>query len=73
MRALQHITKAKNFIRGPEDYYMYDTEVRILLKLKRKHDAFKIVKTILVENPNFSDFQDFKKNNEYISWAKTAK
>ncbi|VAW74510.1 hypothetical protein MNBD_GAMMA12-210 [hydrothermal vent metagenome] len=69
--ALTLVIETERFIRGKQDFYIKDTKVRILLKLKRKNEAYKIVKTILAKIPTFADFQDFKKNKEYQEWNKT--
>lgn len=69
--ALKIVRKGKEFSRGDEDYYILDTEVRILLKMGKINDAYKIVKKVLTESPDFSDFQDIKEEKVYKSWLKT--
>jgi tetratricopeptide (TPR) repeat protein len=59
-QALSTVEKAVSHIRGVEDYYVLDTKVRILLKLGRKREAYKIVREVLKEVPDFTDFQDLK-------------
>ncbi len=70
--ALTLVIETESFIRGKQDFYIKDTKVRILLKLKRNKEAYKIVKTILAKNPSFADFQDFKKNKKFQEWDKTT-
>ncbi len=53
-----------------EDLHMWDTKVRILLNLEQKNEAYMLVKTTLQEHPDFSDFQDFKSNEDYLAWLK---
>lgn len=50
-------------------YYIIDTKVRILLKLNRKQEAYSIVERILSSHPEFSDFQDFKEDQDYMDWV----
>jgi tetratricopeptide (TPR) repeat protein len=66
--ALALIERACSYATTPQTYYIFDTKVRILLKLNREEDAFVIVKKILKKLPNFSDFQDFKNNQRYLDW-----
>jgi tetratricopeptide (TPR) repeat protein len=66
--ALELIDRACTFATNPSTYYIFDTKVRILIKLDRSSEAFQIVKKILKKVPNFSDFQDFKKNQAYLNW-----
>ncbi|MEW8625186.1 MAG: tetratricopeptide repeat protein [Candidatus Thiodiazotropha sp.] len=58
--ALTTVEKAVSYIRDPEDYYILDTKVRILLKLNREQEAYRIVREVLDEDPAFADFQDLK-------------
>lgn len=67
-RALETISLGCNYIDSPDYFYAFDTKVRILLKLGRKEEAFKIVFTCLQQLPNFSDFSDIKKQKEYQDW-----
>lgn len=66
--ALNAVEKAVEHIRDEQDYYILDTKVRILLKLKRDNEAFAIVKQVLAEVPEFGDFQDFYDNARYQRW-----
>lgn len=68
--ALDNIEYAVRYLENPEHYYIFDTKVRILLKLKREQEAFEIVKNILDEMPSFGDFQDFNDNQAYQQWLK---
>jgi len=68
--ALQYTKKAEDCMRGEEDYFIYDTKVRILLKMKKKNKAYTIVKQILNKDPDFGDFQDIKHSKSYRKWLK---
>lgn len=68
-KALAIVQKGVDLIQGEEDYYIYDTQVRILLKLERKEEAYQIVKRILALSPNFGDFQDIKQGTDYNNWV----
>lgn len=68
LTALDNVEYAVENIESPEHYYILDTKVRILLKLKRDNEAFAIVKEVLDEVPDFGDFQDFKTNKAYKQW-----
>ena len=67
-KALAIVQKGGDYIQREEHFYIYDTQVRILLKLERKEEAYQIVKRILAQSPNFGDFQDIKQNAEYNNW-----
>ncbi len=69
-KALTTINNTLPHSRGEEDYYLFDTKVRILLKLNKKIEAFEIVKKILNNDPGFGDFQDFYDNKAYQGWLK---
>lgn len=68
-QALEIIQSALSFARD-EDLFMLDTYVRVLLNLGQAEQAYTIVKQTLEENPDFGDFQEFKHNHTYLSWAK---
>jgi hypothetical protein len=70
-KALTIVNKTEAYIRDEKDYYILDTKVRILLKLKKEAKAFEIVKNVLSENPDFGDFQNFYDNNKYKTWLKS--
>ncbi|MBO9202537.1 MULTISPECIES: SMI1/KNR4 family protein [Niastella] len=57
-------------IETSQHYFIYDTQVRILLKLDRKEEAYRIVHRVTTEVPGFSDFQDFTNNEEYQGWVR---
>jgi len=66
--ALALINRAEQYVIDIEDYFVLDTKVRILLKLKKEKEAFVIVKQVLKEVPDFKDFEDFHSNIAYQSW-----
>ncbi|MCF6205234.1 MAG: hypothetical protein L3J59_16490, partial [Methylococcaceae bacterium] len=70
-KALTIANKTEPYIRDEKDYYILDTKVRILLKLKKEAEAFEIVKDVLSENPDFGDFQNFYDNKNYKTWLKS--
>jgi Leucine-rich repeat (LRR) protein len=67
-KALEIILKGVAFIESNTHYFIYDTQVRILLKLGRKEEAYQIVKKVLTLSPDFGDFQDIKQDGDYESW-----
>lgn len=67
-KALIEMERAVELAQNERHYYIVDTKVRILLKLNKKEEAFKIVKSILDKTPRFKDFQDIKKDKEYLSF-----
>lgn len=69
-RALKTISHGCNYIDSPDYFYAFDTKVRILLKLGRKEEAYRIVFTCLQQRPDFSDFSDIKEQKEYQDWKK---
>ncbi|MCU0438232.1 MAG: PDZ domain-containing protein [Raineya sp.] len=72
-QALEIIEKGVKFIQNDSQYFIWDTKVRILMKMKREEEAFAIVCRILNMLPSFGDFQDFKTNPKYIDWVKKIK
>jgi Leucine-rich repeat (LRR) protein/predicted DNA-binding WGR domain protein len=58
--ALSIIEKAVQYVESGDQYFVYDTQVRILIKLGREEEAYKIVRRVLAEDPAFADFQDLK-------------
>ena len=68
--ALQIINHVLDYARGEEDYYMYDTKVRLLIKLGKEKEAFEVVKAVLESVPDFGDFQDSTENTAYQEWLK---
>ncbi|THU38375.1 leucine-rich repeat domain-containing protein [Niastella caeni] len=67
-KALEIIGKGVAYIEKETHYFIYDTQVRILIKLGRKEEAYKIVKRILTLSPDFGDFQDLKQDVDYTMW-----
>ncbi|SFO54798.1 hypothetical protein SAMN05428949_5689 [Chitinophaga sp. YR627] len=53
--------------------YLEDTKTRLLLKLGKTDEAYKIVAVALKRDPKDPDFQDLKKDPAYLAWAKKAK
>lgn len=70
--ALNYVDKAISCMRD-EDKFIYDTKVRILLKMNKQDEAYKIVKEVLKDNPDFGDFQDLKEDEKYLAWLKSSK
>lgn len=68
VKALHIIEKATPYSESESYYFVFDTQVRILLKLGNKEEAYQIVKRILRISPDFVDFQDFKTNTDYLTW-----
>lgn len=52
----------------PIYFYIFDTKVRILLKLGRKEEAFNIIYSCLKRDKNYADFNDIIQQADYISW-----
>lgn len=69
-KALELVEKGVKCIENESHYYIYDTKVRILLKLKRVDEAYKIVKKVLSKDSDFYDFQDIKGSAAYKKWIK---
>ncbi|HEX6432019.1 MAG TPA: leucine-rich repeat domain-containing protein, partial [Niastella sp.] len=67
-KALEIIMKGAAFVQEKDHYFIYDTQVRILLKLGRTADAYQIVKRTLALVPDFGDFQDLNKDANYNTW-----
>jgi tetratricopeptide (TPR) repeat protein len=67
-KALEIILKGAAYIENETHYFIYDTQVRILLKLGRTDEAYQVVKRTLARLPDFSDFQDIKNNEDYKVW-----
>ncbi|MVT12101.1 leucine-rich repeat domain-containing protein [Chitinophaga tropicalis] len=68
--ALNMINKAVAYIENESEYYIYDTQVRILLRLGRQEDAWQIVKQTLEKDEYFSNFDDIVETKEYKKWLK---
>lgn len=52
----------------PEDDYLRDTQVRILLKLGRSEEAYRIVDLVLRAEPDSADFRDLVEDSGYQAW-----
>jgi hypothetical protein len=65
--ALVTIGRALSVARSQDDY-VRDTQVRILMKLRRKDEAFAIADRVLREDPDATDFQDIKRDAAYAKW-----
>jgi tetratricopeptide (TPR) repeat protein len=67
-QALAILQQGIDHIEMPEQFFLYDTQVRILLKLGQKEEAYRIVRNVLTLLPDFSDFQDLKQDANYKNW-----
>lgn len=67
-QALTILQQGIDFIEMPEQFFLYDTQVRILLKLGQKAEAYRIVRNVLTLLPEFADFQDIKRHADYKTW-----
>ncbi len=71
--AYEVIERGVAHVRGPEDYYALDTQVRILLAMGRKDEAYEIVAAVLAEDESFRDFQDLAASADYRAWIAKKK
>lgn len=62
--------RAAACIDGQAHWFIYDTQVRALLKSGREEEAYPIVARILHQEPSFGDFQDLKDEEGYLAWKK---
>lgn len=69
-RALELIERGAACSDGPEHFYVLDTQVRVLLRLQRLEDAWRIVQKVLHQDPKFAPMQDLRKDKRYKAWAK---
>jgi Leucine-rich repeat (LRR) protein len=67
-RALETIERSAECIDGSQHFYILDTQVRILLKMERSKEAYRIVHKVLLQNPDFKDFADLKVDSRYQAW-----
>lgn len=67
-KALEIIMKGEAYIEDETHYFIYNTQVRILLKLGRTDEAYQVVKRMLALLPEFGDFQDIKNDTDYKTW-----
>ncbi len=51
-------------------WFIYDTQVRVLLKSGMEEQAYPIVARILHRDPDFGDFQDLRVDPGYQAWAR---
>lgn len=49
-------------------FFMFDTKVRILMKLDQVDEAYDLVFQVLSYQPDFSDFEDIKQSEDYNKW-----
>jgi Leucine-rich repeat (LRR) protein/predicted DNA-binding WGR domain protein len=68
--ALAIVSRAVAYIEGEAEYYIYDTQVRILLRLGRQEDAWQVVRQTLKKDEYFKDFNDITETKEYKKWLK---
>ena len=71
--ALTYVNRAIECMRGDEDDFIFDTKVRILLKMKKTDEAYTVVKSVLAKDSDFGDFQDIKNSSEYNQWLNKNK
>lgn len=67
-KALEIIDRGVKHIDNTSQYFVYDTKVRILLKLGMEQQAWEIVKTCLKNDPDFNDFADLRNDPRYTAW-----
>lgn len=68
--ALAMVNRAAEYIVGDDEYYIYNTQVRILLRLGRQEEAWQIVKQTLEKDEFFESFDDIVETKEYKKWLK---
>ena len=68
--ALAIVNKAVAFVEKKSEYYIYDTQVRILLRLGRQEEAWQLVKRITALDKSSVDFKDIEESKEYKQWLK---
>lgn len=68
--ALALVNRAVACIEAPEEYYIYESQVRILLRLGRHEDAWQVAKQTLEKDEYFKDFKDITESKEYKKWLK---
>lgn len=70
--ALRVIERAESCIGSTEDYFVYDTKARILLKMGRADEAFALIRKVLDEVPDFQWFQEFVDDERYRAWQSAS-
>lgn len=68
--ALSIIEKGVQCVKFEQHFFIYDTQVRILLKMGNTEEAYRVVKKKLAKEPGFADFADIKKDKDYKAWLK---
>lgn len=68
--ALLLINQAAAWVQDKSEYFIYDTKIRILLRLGRKEEAWQLVKKTLEENKSYTDLKDIEDSKEYKQWLK---
>lgn len=68
--ALVLINQAAAWVKNKSEYFIYDTKIRILLRLGRKEEAWQLVKKTLEENKSYTDLKDIEDSKEYKQWLK---
>jgi Leucine-rich repeat (LRR) protein/predicted DNA-binding WGR domain protein len=69
-KALVVVERAVAAVQSKSEYYVYDTQVRLLLRLGRKEEAWKIVQRTLDLDWNYAHFKDLVGSKEYKAWLK---
>jgi tetratricopeptide (TPR) repeat protein len=67
-RALSTVESAVAVADSGDHDYIRDTQVRILLKAGREHDAYVIVDQVLARDPGFDDFADLRVAPAFLRW-----
>lgn len=68
--ALALVNRAATCVENESQYFIYDSQARILLRLGRQEEAWQIVKRTLEQHRYFSHFDDLKETKEYKKWLK---
>lgn len=68
--ALVLINRAAAWVKDTSEYFIYDTKIRILLRLGRKEEAWQLVKKTLEENKSYTALKDIEDSKEYKQWLK---
>ncbi len=67
-KALAVVQPVAALVDRPQYNYVLDTEVRILLKMGRSEEAYRIVHQVLARHPQFENFADIRKSAAYQTW-----
>ncbi|TWV93631.1 hypothetical protein FEF09_26860 [Chitinophaga pinensis] len=68
--ALALINQAAAWVKDKSEYFIYDTKIRILLRLGKKEEAWQLAKKTLEENNAYSGLNDITDSKEYKQWLK---